>query len=350
MGFNVNTVIVVSCFNRCYLTNGTAGSVFLGNNSSPATPHSSMCSIYIGLNAGIGHGVSACRNIHIGVDSGAATGNTTSRDNVGLGFQTIYYVNGGCNVAIGYCAMLGGPSGATGACNVAIGYASMQNLTSGIGNTVVGMFAGCNITSGSCNVAIGYSAGCCLATGSGNVMIGSNVFGAGLAGASNCVCIAAGKAAPPFISANSTGVGFCTSSPAARVHVTGGMFATSEITAYYSDRRLKENIEPISNALQKISTISGVCYTPNKKAIGFGFEENKRHVGVLADEVEKVLPEVIVPAPFDTATDRESITGEYYKTVKYERIVPLLVAGIKELKIKADSLQTKLHDLKKQNS
>jgi hypothetical protein len=134
---------------------------------------------------------------------------------------------------------------------------------------------------------------------------------------------------------NSLGVG----TPASGV--TGEIRATNEITAYFSDRRLKENIEIIKDSLEKVLKISGVTYTGNRLAEKFGYDRHKRQVGLLADEVEAVLPEIIRPAPFDIDKDGNSKSGENYKTVQYEKIVPLLVEAIKALAAEIEELKKK---------
>jgi hypothetical protein len=113
----------------------------------------------------------------------------------------------------------------------------------------------------------------------------------------------------------------------------GEIRATNQITAYYSDERLKENIELIPNALEKVLSLRGVTYTPNSIAESFGYKKENM-VGVIAQDVEKVLPEAVKPAPFDIMLFENtelSRSGENYKTVQYEKIVPLLIEAIKEL-------------------
>jgi hypothetical protein len=127
----------------------------------------------------------------------------------------------------------------------------------------------------------------------------------------------------------------------------GNVYARAEITAYYSDRRLKTNIEPIQNALEKVNKLNGITYNPNELAANFGYETEQRVVGLFADEVETVLPEAVKLAPFDTNTDGTSKTGENYKTVQYEKVVPLLVEAIKEQNKTIDSLKEKIVKLEK---
>ena len=111
---------------------------------------------------------------------------------------------------------------------------------------------------------------------------------------------------------------------------TGEIRATNEITAYYSDRRLKENVKIIDNAVQKVLSLNGILYTPNDLARSFGYTSNKTIVGLFADEVDAVLPEAVRPAPFDQDENGNSKSGEDYKTIQYEKLVPLLVEAIKE--------------------
>lgn len=115
------------------------------------------------------------------------------------------------------------------------------------------------------------------------------------------------------------------------LRVNGNIVATSEITAYFSDVRLKSNVTPITNAVNLVMAINGVYYNPNDIAVRLAGENHQSHkVGLLAQEVEKVLPQIIRHAPFDIGDNGISKSGEYYKTIQYERIVPLLVEAIKE--------------------
>ena len=125
----------------------------------------------------------------------------------------------------------------------------------------------------------------------------------------------------------------------------GAIYATGNITAYYSDKRLKENIAPIENALAKVNAISGVTYNGNDLVAEYGYDDRSQQVGVLAQEVQKVLPEAVKHAPFDIATDADGVeyskSGETYLTVQYEKLVPLLVEAIKELTKRVEELESK---------
>jgi hypothetical protein len=134
---------------------------------------------------------------------------------------------------------------------------------------------------------------------------------------------------------NSLGVGTDASG------TSGEIRATNEITAYYSDERLKTDIKVISDALNKVSKITGVTYIENEKSKELGFNSDARKVGVLAQQIQKVLPEAIRPAPFDIAEDGTSISGENYLTVKYENLIPLLIEAINELAKKVEKIEGK---------
>jgi len=101
---------------------------------------------------------------------------------------------------------------------------------------------------------------------------------------------------------------------------TGEIRATNNITAYYSDDRLKTKLHNIPNALDKVYSLNGFYYHANETAVALGYEVIQE-VGVSAQEVQKIMPEVVAPAPID----------EQYLTVRYERLVPLLIEAIKEL-------------------
>ena len=129
----------------------------------------------------------------------------------------------------------------------------------------------------------------------------------------------------------------------------GKIDASNDIVAYSSDKRLKENILPINGALGKISKLSGFTYNWNDKAKEEAdFNTNERLVGVFAQDVKEVLPEAVKLAPFDNDGSDVSKSGENYLTVQYEKIVPLLIEGMKEQQAQIDELTTILEKLTKQ--
>lgn len=112
------------------------------------------------------------------------------------------------------------------------------------------------------------------------------------------------------------------------------LFVSGDITAFASDIRLKKDIEPIENALDKVLKLNGFTYSFNEIAAGFGFNTQIRHSGVSAQDVQAVLPEAVCATP----------ASPDYLTVKYEKIVPLLIEAIKELSDKVEKLEQKLSD------
>jgi hypothetical protein len=112
------------------------------------------------------------------------------------------------------------------------------------------------------------------------------------------------------------------------VAVTGDLTATGNVTAYYSDDRLKTNLGKIENALEKVESLEGFYYEANETAQALGYKATKE-VGVSAQSVEKIMPEVVAPAPID----------EQYLTVRYERLVPLLIEAVKELSAEVKRLK-----------
>jgi len=121
-----------------------------------------------------------------------------------------------------------------------------------------------------------------------------------------------------------TGAISCTTIASSSITVSGTISATGDITAFAaSDKRLKDNISPIENALEKVASISGNTFDWNDKADKEGSE-----IGVIAQEIEALgLPGV--------TTTRE----DGYKAVRYEKLVPLLIEAIKELSLKVEELQ-----------
>jgi hypothetical protein len=127
----------------------------------------------------------------------------------------------------------------------------------------------------------------------------------------------------------------------ASINGTNGMIhASNDIVAFASDKRLKENISPIENALDKVSKLSGFVYNWNELANEKAeYDMDKDYVGVYAQDVEEVQPEAVDLAPFDNDGEDNSISGENYLTVQYEKLVPLLIESIKELKAEIEELK-----------
>lgn len=97
--------------------------------------------------------------------------------------------------------------------------------------------------------------------------------------------------------------------------ISGGLRVSDDVIAFaISDERVKDNVQPITNALEKLEQITGVSFDWKPESGHHGHD-----YGVIAQEIEKILPEVV--ATRDSG----------YKAVKYEKIIPLLIEAIKEL-------------------
>ena len=101
----------------------------------------------------------------------------------------------------------------------------------------------------------------------------------------------------------------------------GDFTATGNVTAY-SDLRLKENVEPITDALTKLDRISGNTYTRNDLK-----DTERKYAGVIAQEVETVLPEAVIEAE------------DGIKAVDYNATIALLIQAVKELKSEVKALK-----------
>jgi len=124
----------------------------------------------------------------------------------------------------------------------------------------------------------------------------------------------------------------------------GNIKATEDVIAFASDKRLKENIVNIDNPLQKIKQLRGVYFDwkDKTKELGFNPTVKKNEIGMIAQEVEAVIPQAITNAPFDESyegTDREK-----YKTIKYDRLIPLLVECINKQQEQIDELKKQIEN------
>ena len=136
--------------------------------------------------------------------------------------------------------------------------------------------------------------------------------------------------APIFYDSNNTAYYFDGHSTGDSIRVAG------DIVAYYSDERLKTNLGNIESPVDKVKQLNGFKYHANELGAKHGYDPEKIQVGVSAQEVEAVLPEVVRDAPI----------GHGYKTVQYERLVPLLIEAIKEQAGQIEALQAEVAKLK----
>jgi hypothetical protein len=130
-------------------------------------------------------------------------------------------------------------------------------------------------------------------------------------------------------------------------YMVGTLTVSANIIAYYSDERLKTKLGNIQNALDKIDKLNGFYYVQNElgnELMGFN---GKVQLALSAQEVKVVAPEVVSLAPFDMKPvdgqdEPVSRSGEDYMTIQYERLVPLLVEGLKEAHSRIKHLEARL--------
>jgi len=117
--------------------------------------------------------------------------------------------------------------------------------------------------------------------------------------------------------------------------VNGTLRCTGDIVGYYtpSDLRLKENLKVIDNSVDKLTSLTGYTFNYNDNAPEH--LQGREGVGLIAQEVQKVLPEAV----------EERNDG--YKNINYEAIIPLLVETIKELSIKIKKLEDEVRSSSK---
>jgi hypothetical protein len=206
-----------------------------------------------------------------------------------------------------------------------ITYASISSIPAGI-------------VSGSSQVSLGSASGnIALATQTTGDYVASLVASTGVTITNNSgenatpsIAIGQAVATSSNVQFNSLGVGMAASATAGRIDAANDVVAFST-----SDIRLKENIKPIENALDKISKISGNTYDWKVELKDVhGYEGND--VGVIAQEVEAVLPQLV--------QDRDN----GYKAVKYDKLVALLIEGIKEQQTQIHTLTLEIEKLKEQ--
>src|SRR5579859_667515 len=320
-----------------------------GNVDLPLTTGSTVGGITLGGSSFI-HGCcsgGSTQNTFIGYQSGNFT--MSGAGNLGMGGQTLNHnTSGGFNTAIGLAALLnntlgnfnvGGGDDAlqannTGNNNVAVGTNAMQSNTSGSNNTALGFQAGstantanANVT-GNLNTFIGYNAG----PGTATQLTNATAVGANSVVSANNALVLGGTGT------NAVNVGIGTATPGKALDVTGdirasGCFlagATVVAGTCSSDARLKTNIKPFSPVLSRLVQLQPVHFywrVAEYPEFHFG---SGRSSGVIAQEVEKVFPDLVT-------VDRRG-----FKQVNYSEFPYLMLEAIRELKFENDSLRERM--------
>ena len=141
-----------------------------------------------------------------------------------------------------------------------------------------------------------------------------------------------------LLNPNGGNVGIGTTAPTTKLFVNGDITANS--IAGTSDIRFKTNIRPVVNALDKVKALRGVYYNWNQKAFPEKEFGAQNELGFIAQEVEKIVPEIV----------SKDNTADAYRSVKYDKLVALLVEAIKEQQKQIDSLKIKVNKLSRVNN
>jgi hypothetical protein len=298
--------------------------------------------------------------------------NTTSEGNTASGYQALYSnttgnfntaIGGGAlqnntgysNTAIGYYAMV---SNTTGADNIAIGISALLSNTTGGGNTAMGLSALIANTTGGANTATGDYALDNNTTGLFNTAIGESALGSNTTGSYNTsLGVSAGPDTGSRNLTNTTAIGANATVSESNALVLGGTgtyavkvgigtatptnvftiargagHAISDSWDTYSSRRWKTNIQTLHDALEKIMQLRGVSYDVK--------ESGKHEVGVIAEEVGTIVPEVV---SFEE-------NGKDARGVDYSRLTALLIEATKEQQALIRDQQSEIRNLQERLS
>jgi hypothetical protein len=341
-------------------------------NLNVAIGRNSMCSAVSGCQS-VGVGANTLRdnqgNYNTAVGASALLLNTTGANNTATGRLALAANTTGINnTATGFCALACNQTGinntATGAnalsgnlggiWNTAHGVNALLVNSSGQCNTAIGGQALSGNTTGCNNIAIGQLAGCALTIGDGNTIIGANIVGS--AGWSDTLAIGSGGSLV-ITGSPASGTSFYPSNgaisitnnangaPAGSVMITSGpgiafgvytgqgtfgqyLSGASSAWNAISDERAKDELEPITDGLNKVATLRAVT------GIYKNDEDKNRQVFLIAQDVQKVLPEAV------DATDPEKLG------LAYTDVIPLLVSALHDAKDRIEALEAEVAALK----
>jgi hypothetical protein len=272
-------------------------------------------------------GNSTTPNPATAVGYGALKSNINGNYNTALGYMVLgANTNGNQNTAVGYNALAN--AGATGSDNSALGFEAAYQVN-GDRNTAIGAYALRNVVNGSNNTAIGYAAGY---IGSATTISNATAIGAYTQITNNNTIILGSTTYP-------TNVGVGRYDPSYKLHVNGTLAGN---VAYHStsDGRFKKDVFPVENALDKVKALRGITFNWNQataKKAGLNVDA-LNHYGFIAQDVEKILPQVV-----NTANDSMQT-----KSIVYAEIVPVLTQAMKERQALIEQLQQENDELEAQ--
>jgi hypothetical protein len=331
-----NTAIGYQSMSSLAMTSAAANNTAIG--------YQTLANITSGGN-NVGLGNAALYNLtsgfgNVGVGLAALFNNSTGSGNTGIGYSALFGANAAQNTAVGNNTM---PGSVTGWYNSSLGASSLYSLAGGGANVAVGQSAGYDVTDGSQNIFLGFypttSVG--ITTGNNNILVGYDVRPPSQT-ANNQLNIgnliyATGLGSGATISSGNVGVG--TTSPGYTLDINGDInirptyalrfsgtsVCTSAGCTSSSDRSLKEHIQPLQDSLDKVLKLQGVDYDYKDKT---KFTD-KHQIGVIAQDVEKIYPEVV-------NTDPKS----GLKSVAYDHLIAPLIEAFKTLFFRVLSIES----------
>jgi hypothetical protein len=332
-------------FNAGYSNKAGNDNIFIGNMSGKT--NNGYSNVFIGHNSGV-FNIDGAYNIFLGEVSGY--NNTYGSENIFLGYEA-------------------GVNNLTGSDNIYIGPFCANSIKAGNGNVMLGIETASGKTSGSYNVLLGSWSGGGSVTGTENVMVGTNsgynclgdknVFLGNSAGmdeaGSNKLYIDNSSTSSPLIYGDFTdgieklvfngNVGVGSPIPSQKLDVNGNArfrsiasgtaFATvyrtidGTLVTATSDIHFKENINVLNNCLNSVLSLRGISFTWK------GEPDMGKRIGFIAQEVEKVVPELVFTNPADG-----------YKGVNYAEMTAVLVEAIKEQQQQIESTKNENLQLK----
>ena len=295
----------------------------------------------------------ASNNTAVGFQAGYS--NTTSSLFTAIGYQAGYsYNHGAGDVTTLFCGSRAGYSQTSGIYNTYVGEAAGYSMTTGAKNTILGRYTGnqggLDIRTASNNIVLsdgdGNPQGLSLSTGSWFLGIGTRSED----GLVNALALASNNTGPVFIGRTGAhgsttarwyagsnswikgGTAYDTYTVAAGAGASGGVSLTSGATSWASasDERLKDIIEPITDAANKVSQLRAVIGKYKTD------EEGTRRPFLIAQDVQAVLPEAVTEGRNSKDDETE------YLQVAYTEVIPLLVAAIKEQQALITTLTTRI--------
>jgi hypothetical protein len=287
-------------------SNTATGAFALSNNTSgsdnTATGYATLYSNIGGNNTALG--------------SQALYKNETGNDNTATGYQALYANIGGfSNAAFGVVALYNNTSGTR---NAALGGGALLYNTTGSFNTAAGVEALLSNTTGSNNVAVGPAAGYRITTGSNNIEIANT----GVAGDNGKIRIGTQGTQNATYIAGISGT-----------HVTGAavyVTSTGQLGVLASSERYKTAVEPMGRRSEKLGQLRAVTFHLRNQPHG------DRQYGLLAEEVAKVYPELVIRNEAGQA-----------EGVRYEELTPMLLNEVQQQQQELQELKQQVVDLQK---